>query len=135
MAKRERTHGLHQLFRALADPTRLRLLNLMADREICVCYFVEILRISQPKISRHLAYLRKAGIVSARRDGKWIHYRLVVPTDEVSANILRQTLKHLSSKPEMQRDSAQLGPACCGSGRYATLASAPQPTVTSEATS
>jgi ArsR family transcriptional regulator len=57
---------LATLFAALADTTRLRLLNLMAGREVCVCYFVEILRQSQPKISRHLAYLRKAGIVSAR---------------------------------------------------------------------
>ena len=67
--------GLEPLFRALADETRLRLLNLIADREICVCYFVEILGLSQPKISRHLAYLRNAGIVSARRDGKWMHYK------------------------------------------------------------
>ena len=60
---------LASLFAALADATRLRLLNLMAGREVCVCYFVEILGQSQPKISRHLAYLRRAGIVSARREG------------------------------------------------------------------
>ena len=58
------------LFAALADPTRLRLLNLIGGREVCVCYFVEILRQGQPKISRHLAYLRRAGIVEARRDGR-----------------------------------------------------------------
>ena len=69
------------IFAALADPTRLRLLNLMAGREVCVCYFVEILRQSQPKISRHLAYLRKAGVVAARREGKWMHYRITPPAD------------------------------------------------------
>src|SRR5947207_15922499 len=73
----QKSYSLEQLFRALADSTRLRLLNLMNGREVCVCYFVEILKTSQPKISRHLAYLRRAGIVAARRDGKWMHYRLV----------------------------------------------------------
>ena len=69
--------NLAGLFAALADTTRLRLLNLMGGREVCVCYFVEILRQGQPKISRHLAYLRKAGLVAARREGKWMHYRIV----------------------------------------------------------
>src|SRR5271169_1690377 len=77
MPRKEKPFPLDLLFRALADRTRLRLLNLIADREICVCYFVEILRTSQPKISRHLAYLRRAGIVAARRQGRWMHYRLV----------------------------------------------------------
>ena len=64
------------LFLALADKTRLRLLNLMREDEVCVCFFTEVLGDSQPKISRHLAYLRNAGLVSARRDGKWMHYSL-----------------------------------------------------------
>ncbi len=67
------------LFKALADRTRLRLLNLMGEDEVCVCYFVEVLGTNQPKISRHLAYLRRAGVVTARRDGKWMHYRVVAP--------------------------------------------------------
>jgi len=62
--------NLERFFQALGDTTRLRLLNLMGDQEICVCYLVEILGYPQPKISRHLAYLRSAGIVSARREGK-----------------------------------------------------------------
>ena len=69
MPKPTKRAALHRVFRALADPTRLRLLNLIAGREVCVCYFVEILRTSQPKVSRHLAYLRKAGLVAARREG------------------------------------------------------------------
>ena len=60
----------------------------MGGREVCVCYFVEILRQGQPKISRHLAYLRKAGIVAARREGKWMHYRMVPQADEAAASIL-----------------------------------------------
>src|SRR3984885_5946884 len=89
MARQTTEFSLDTLFRALADATRLRLLNLIADREICVCYFVESLEMSQPKISRHLAYLRKAGIVAARREGKWMHYRLVVPSDPHAASILK----------------------------------------------
>jgi DNA-binding transcriptional ArsR family regulator len=61
---------------ALADENRLRLLNLMKGGEICVCHLQGVLQTNQPKISRHLAYLRKAGLVEARRDGKWTHYRL-----------------------------------------------------------
>ena len=85
------------LFAALSDPTRLRLLNLMYGREVCVCYFVEILGQSQPKISRHLAYLRRAGVVTARREGKWMHYRIERPGDEAAAaNKLRSAI--LNSK-------------------------------------
>ena len=62
------------LFRAFADPTRLRLLNLLLEGELCVCDLCEVLDEIQPKVSRHLAYLRRAGLVSVRRDGKWKHY-------------------------------------------------------------
>ncbi len=105
--------SIDQFFRALADATRLRLLNLMAGREVCVCYFVEILGVSQPKISRHLAYLRRAGLVRARREGKWMHYRLRWPQDPAAREILRATLGKLAARPEMRRDLARLGSACC----------------------
>jgi ArsR family transcriptional regulator len=127
MAKAPGNFSLDLLFRALADPTRLRLLNLIADREICVCYFVEILRTSQPKISRHLAYLRKAGIVAARREGKWMHYRLETPKDQAAAGILRETLKHLREKPEMKRDVSRLSSACCSPQKFELLQGAPAP--------
>ncbi len=119
--------SLEKLFRVLADPTRLRLLNLIADREICVCYFVEILEISQPKVSRHLAYLRRAGIVDTRREGKWMHYRLAAPKDDVAARILCATLKHLREKPEMRRDTSRLSSACCSAKKSETLQEAPLP--------
>ena len=77
---------LEQLFRALADPTRLRIINLVAEQEVCVCYFTEVIAAPQPKISRHLAYLRRAGIVGARREGKWMHYRLLIPHEPHAAS-------------------------------------------------
>src|ERR1700681_3242879 len=113
MHRKEKPFAIDLLFRALADPTRLRLLNLIADRAICVCYFVEILGISQPKISRHLAYLRRAGIAAARRQGRWMHYRLVAPRDAVASAILKETLKHLRERPDMRRDFARRGSVCC----------------------
>src|SRR5215468_3825372 len=81
------TVQMDTLFRALADRTRLRLLNLMGQDEVCVCYFVEVLRTPQPNISRHLAYLKRAGVVAARREGKWIHYRIVEPADPHAARV------------------------------------------------
>lgn len=127
--RKEKPLSLELLFRALADRTRLRLLNLMADKEICVCYFVDILGMSQPKISRHLAYLRRAGIVSARRQGRWMHYRLVTPRDGVAATVLTQTLGHLRQMPEMQHDLAKLETSCCSPESSELSRQAPQPVV------
>src|ERR1700730_14778601 len=87
MARTAKSLDLSRLFAALADRPRLPLLNLMNGREVCVCYFVEILKQGQPKISRHLAYLRNAGVVSARRDGKWMHYSIERPADKGAAAI------------------------------------------------
>src|SRR6266436_9363607 len=89
MSKSPRTFDKDLFFRALADRTRLRLLNLMGEDEVCVCFFVEILKTNQPKISRHLAYLRRAGIVGARRQGPWMHHQIVEPPDEDAARVLR----------------------------------------------
>jgi ArsR family transcriptional regulator len=133
VAKTQAGCSLEVLFRALADTTRLRLLNLIADRELCVCYFVEILKMSQPKISRHLAYLRKAGMVAARREGKWMHYRLAIPTDEAAARILREALRHLRERPEMKRDVARLSSACCAPQEFVLLQNAPKPALSHSA--
>ena len=122
---------MQQFFQALADNTRLRLLNLMGEQEVCVCYFVEILNAPQPKISRHLAYLRKAGIVSARREGKWIHYRIVMPPHIGATQILRQTLDWLKEDKGMQADRARLSKACCAPAKYA-LDGAPLPSAVSQ---
>jgi ArsR family transcriptional regulator len=127
MSRSSKAFDMVQLFAALADPTRLRLLNLMDGREVCVCYFVEILKQSQPKISRHLAYLRRAGIVSARREGKWMHYRIERPEDARAAAILEAALTSLKGDREMQADLVRLSKACCEPQRFVTLQGAPVP--------
>jgi ArsR family transcriptional regulator, arsenate/arsenite/antimonite-responsive transcriptional repressor len=126
MAKQ--TFNMERFFQALGDNTRLRLLNLMGGQEVCVCYFVEILGGPQPKISRHLAYLRGAGIVSARREGKWMHYRIVMPPHIGAAQILKQTLSWLKEEKAMQKDLAQLTRACCSPSKFGLLDGAPLPT-------
>jgi len=115
------------LFSALADSTRLRLLNLMADDEVCVCFLVEALGMSQPKISRHLAYLRRAGIVAARRDGKWMHYRLALPSDPDATRVLGAVREWLEKDPKMQADRSRLVRLCCSARLPATLKKAPKP--------
>jgi ArsR family transcriptional regulator len=120
---------LERFFQALGDKTRLRILNLMGDQEICVCYFVEILGGPQSKISRHLAYLRSAGIVAARRDGKWMHYRISVPPPAGAAEILRQTLAALKDEKMMQADLARLARARCSPKPIPALEGAPLPTL------
>jgi ArsR family transcriptional regulator len=118
---------LERLFRALADPTRLRLINLVAKQEVCVCYFVEVIGVPQPKISRHLAYLRRAGIVAARREGKWMHYKLVMPSDPNAAAILSATVDALREDKELQRDFQRLNKACCGPNSLVQVLGAPLP--------
>jgi ArsR family transcriptional regulator len=115
-------------FLALSDKTRLRLLNLINDDEVCVCYFVEILGEGQPKISRHLAYLRRAGIVTARREGKWMHYRIVPPSNPHAKRILDDVRSWLKDDKEMQRDRAQLMKICCMPSPPVQLLGAPKPT-------
>ena len=127
--------SLARLFQALADPTRLRVINLLSTGELCVCYFVAILGEPQPKISRHLAYLRDAGLVSARRDGKWIHYRLARPSDAAAAAVMDTLIDALSSDRGMQRDRAALLNACCAVRLPAALRDAPRPRLTSAPTS
>lgn len=125
-------YPLDKLFRALADATRLRLINLIAEQEICVCYFVEVIDAPQPKISRHLAYLRRLGIVAARRQGKWMHYRLAMPADTGAAAILRATVAALKADIVLQRDFVRLDKACCGPGNLVQLLGAPLPAAATE---
>lgn len=128
MAKKQ-TYSVERFFQALGDSTRLRLLNLMGDQEVCVCYFVEILGGPQPKISRHLAYLRSAEIVTARREGKWMHYRIVMPPHPGASRVLKETLVWLREEQSMRADRARLERACCSPGRYTLPVGAPVPAV------
>jgi ArsR family transcriptional regulator len=127
MTQTVKTFDKDLFFRALADRTRLRLLNLMRGEEVCVCFFVEILNIHQPKISRHLAYLRRAGIVGARRDGSWMHYRIVEPADPDAARVLLDTLAWLGNDREMQRDRERLVKVCCAPQLPVSIQGAPRP--------
>jgi ArsR family transcriptional regulator len=123
-----REYSLDLFFKALADRTRLRIIHLLGDDEVCVCFFVAVLRTNQPKISRHLAYLRRAGLVSARREGKWIHYSLVDPPDAQAAKIFSDMREWLAKHPEMQRDKARLTKLCGGAQLPMPLHKAPRPT-------
>ena len=127
MATKQKPFDMERFFQALGDNTRLRLLNLMGDQEICVCYFVEILGQPQPKISRHLAYLRNAGIVTTRRDGKWMHYRIVMPPNPGATKVLRNILEWLKEEKFMQADRSKLTRACCAPEKFVTLQGAPLP--------
>ena len=127
MAPKQKSFDVERFFQALGDKTRLRLLNLLGDQEVCVCYFVEILGQPQPKISRHLAYLRNAGIVTARREGKWMHYRIVTPPNAGAARVLQEILAWLKEEKSMQADRTRLTRACCAPEKFVTLQRAPQP--------
>jgi ArsR family transcriptional regulator len=99
---------LESLFLALADKTRLRILNLIGDDEICVGHLVEVLNESQPKVSRHLAYLRSAGLVSVRRDGKWMHYRIQEQENEIATEMLENLIEGLGRQEQMQKERRRL---------------------------
>lgn len=117
--------NMENFFMALADKTRLRLLNLMRQDEICVCFFTEVLGESQPKISRHLAYLRNAGIVEARREGKWMHYSISKPKDENAERVLQEVLDWLASQEEMQKDREKYTQVCCSPEMLVQIARTP----------
>jgi ArsR family transcriptional regulator, arsenate/arsenite/antimonite-responsive transcriptional repressor len=99
---------LEGLFKALSDSTRLRILGLLTAGETCVCHIHESLRLPQPKVSRHLAYLRRAGLVQGRKDGLWVHYRVADPTDEVVAALLSSVRHCLSHVPVTSTDRRRL---------------------------
>ena len=124
---------METFFLALADKTRLRLLNLMRDEEICVCFFTEILGESQPKISRHLAYLRNAGLVEARREGKWMHYRISEPKNENVGRVLEEVLESLKNQEEMQKEREKYNQVCCSPEMLVQIARTPMSFISPEA--
>lgn len=91
-----------RLFRAMSDRTRLRILNLLRHGELCVCDIVEALRVPQPTASRHLAYLRRAGLVVARRDGHWSYYGLVESRSEFHESVLKCVA--CCPEPQLRKD-------------------------------
>ena len=105
-------------FSALADRTRLRILNLLRDGEVCVCFFAETLGTNNPKVSRHLSYLKRASLVVGRRDGKWMHYSLQKPVDEKAREVFKATMKMLESDDQMKDDRKRLSDFCCSPDGY-----------------
>jgi ArsR family transcriptional regulator len=106
---------LELLFKALGDTTRLRILGLLLNGEVCVCHIHESLKIAQPKASRHLAYLRAAGLVETRRDGLWIYYRLARLTDPLRTTVATAVQHTLSHVDVIHRDAERLQKTtgCC----------------------
>ena len=95
-------------FQAFADPTRLRILNLLGQGELCVCHLVEVLEAPQPKVSRHLALLRRAGLVAVRVEGPWRHYRLTPDAAGLTATLLGCLETCRSECPELDADAERL---------------------------
>lgn len=100
--------ALTEVYAALADATRLRILSLLGQDEICVCHLHESLDVPQPTASRHLAYLRKAGLVEARRDGIWMHYRLARIDNPVIAQVVKAALHALTHTTIAAKDEKRL---------------------------
>jgi ArsR family transcriptional regulator len=118
---------LESVFKALADKTRLRILGLLGNNEVCVCHLHDSLALPQPTVSRHLAYLRRAGLVEVRRDGVWMHYQVARSLDPAVQTVLNATVVALTrarttteDRRQFQRAYGQLyvmstpsGGACC----------------------
>src|ERR1700744_2851840 len=112
--------GMHEssrIFSALADENRLRLLCLLQRGEVCVCHLQEVLQTNQPKISRHLAYLKRAGLVEGRRDGKWMHYR-IKKLESNQQKVLTETLRRLEKEAAIKKDAQRLKQIECCPSKY-----------------
>lgn len=128
MAKAKNKLDKDRFFRALADRTRLRMLNLLGE-EVCGCFLAEVLQLSRPNVSHHLACLRRAGIIAARRDGKWSHYKILTPADSTVARILSEVRNWIAQDKEMQQDHKRLVKLCYSSELPLALQRVPKPQV------
>lgn len=100
---------MDHLFKAFADHNRLRILNLLTEGELCVCDIMSVLKIRQSRISRHLAYLRRHGLVKARKQGLWVYYQLAKPQGNVHKNLLEGLSACADEMPLMKKDKNALG--------------------------
>ena len=113
MKSRSSTSLVDRMFKAFSDRTRLRLLNLLTGGELCVCDLVRVIGAPQPKISRHLAYLKKAGLVQSRREGLWMYYALAPHRNAFHRKLMECLACCFAEVPELAGDLKQLGKACC----------------------
>jgi ArsR family transcriptional regulator, arsenate/arsenite/antimonite-responsive transcriptional repressor len=103
-----RASPVDRMFRAFSDRTRLRILHLLLPGELCVCHIVDVLELPQPKVSRHLAYLRRAGLVLARKEGLWNYYRLATAQSAFHEKLLECLGTCFREVPELSRDAQRL---------------------------
>lgn len=101
------------MFRAFSDRTRLRILNLLRPGELCVCDLVRVIGAPQPTVSRHLAYLRKAGLVRSRKDGLWMYYELAPAKSDFHRKLIECLGCCFTDVPELAKDVKVLGRVCC----------------------
>jgi len=104
--------SLTKLFRALGDGTRLRMVALLANGELCVGHVEKALELSQPNVSRQLGILRTAGIVDARRDGSWMYYSLAPQEHEAVKAMIDQLVAHFGAERAIRADHAKLRKSC-----------------------
>jgi ArsR family transcriptional regulator len=98
------TPKIDSLFMAFADQTRLRIIHLLLRQELCVCDLMSVLKLPQSKVSRHLAYLRSAGVVKCRNEGLWKHYSLTPPGGRFHKGLIDCLRGCFSDVPVLQRD-------------------------------
>lgn len=104
------------MFRAFSDRTRLRILNLLRPGELCVCDLVRVIGVPQPKVSRHLAYLRKAGLVTSRKEGLWMYYELAPAKSDFHRKLIECLGCCFTDVPELAKDAKELGRVCRDTG-------------------
>jgi ArsR family transcriptional regulator len=104
--------ALASAYKALSDSTRLRILTLLVEGEVCVCEIHDTLRLPQPTVSRHLAYLRRTGLVEARRDATWMHYKLA-DVDPVVKGLVQHAAHAMTHVSGASKDRRRFE-SCCG---------------------
>jgi len=106
-----------QIFKALSDETRLRIMGLLLGGELCVCVLVAVLELPQSTISRHLATLRNSGMVIDRREGVWMHYSLAVGEDSFHSGLVEFLRRDIAGLPQVKRDQQALKEYMAGRAR------------------
>lgn len=104
---------VNMMFRAFSDRTRLRILHLLVNGEMCVCDIVAIIRVPQPKASRHLAYLRRAGLIEKRKQGLWAYYKLTAPASSFHRSLIKCLKECFTDVPELASDAKRASRSCC----------------------
>jgi ArsR family transcriptional regulator len=113
MPKTQKASNLALIFQSLADPTRLQLLNLLSEGEVCVCDLTATLGVVQPKVSRHLASLKRAGLVEARREARWMHYRWSDSLPDAVCGIMNSVRRSMATDGGMSQARRKLKRICC----------------------